>query len=306
MVKEFAPNVFFKMNFARLNFLGLLLCLVGTHGYAASNNIPKLIEIPAGIFIMGSDADERELAYHLDELAYHESITREQGWYEAELPRQFVESETFCITAMPITNNQYASFIAATQHRAPSVDRKTWTSYKLIHPFESTQRFTWNQHSVPQGREQHPVVLVSISDAENYAAWLTKQTGQYWRLPTEAEWEKAMRGTDGRVFPWGNEFDAHKLNSADAGSFDTTPVGQYISGISPFGMLDGAGQVYEWTSTAQGVGRSIVKGGSWDDKGCGVCRPAARHSRPNGLKHILIGFRLVRDISPDASHPRCQ
>jgi len=57
-------------------------------------------------------------------------------------------------------------------------------------------------------------------------------------------------------------------------------------------MLDAAGQVFEWTATSVGRGRFIVKGGSWDDKGCGICRPAARHSRPAGLKHILIGFRL--------------
>jgi formylglycine-generating enzyme required for sulfatase activity len=143
-------------------------------------------------------------------------------------------------------------------------------------------------------------------DAQSYAAWLTKQTGQHWRLPTETEWEMAMRGTDGNIFPWGNEFDANKLNSADAGMFDTVPAGQYVSGSSPFGVLDGAGQVYEWTSTAQGAGRSVVKGGSWDDRGCGVCRPAARHSRPNELKHIIVGFRLVRDIALDALHAHCQ
>jgi formylglycine-generating enzyme required for sulfatase activity len=60
-------------------------------------------------------------------------------------------------------------------------------------------------------------------------------------------------------------------------------------------MLDAAGQVFEWTATPAGRGRFVVKGGSWDDKGCGVCRPAARHGRPEGIRHILIGFRLVHD-----------
>lgn len=263
--------------------------------------------IPAGNFIAGSDATERELAYHLDELAYRKPITREQGWYERELPRLSVHSEAYCISTTPITNRQYSSFIAATRHRVPSVDRRTWASYKLIHAFRSTQRFAWKDRKPPQGREDHPVVLLGLDDAQSYAAWLSQQTGQQWRLPTEHEWEKAMRGIDGRYFPWGGEFDAHKLNSADAGPVDTTPAGQYISGSSPFGVLDGAGQVYEWTNTAQGSGRSIVKGGSWDDKGCGVCRPAARHSRPNELKHIIIGFRLIRNISSsDMRHPRCQ
>jgi formylglycine-generating enzyme required for sulfatase activity len=72
-------------------------------------------------------------------------------------------------------------------------------------------------------------------------------------------------------------------------------VGRFAAGASPYGVLDAAGQVFEWTATADGAERFVVKGGSWDDKGCGVCRPAARHSRPQSLKHILIGFRVVRE-----------
>jgi formylglycine-generating enzyme required for sulfatase activity len=72
-------------------------------------------------------------------------------------------------------------------------------------------------------------------------------------------------------------------------------VGTFPLGASPFGLLDAAGQVFEWTGTAKGKTRYLVKGGSWDDKGCGICRPAARHSRPAAIKHILIGFRLVRE-----------
>jgi hypothetical protein len=75
------------------------------------------------------------------------------------------------------------------------------------------------------------------------------------------------------------------------------PAGSCLLGKSPFGMLDAAGQVFEWTADRAGPGRVIVKGaGSWDDKGCGVCHPASRHTRPAGLKHILIGFRLVREV----------
>ncbi|MCK5276469.1 MAG: SUMF1/EgtB/PvdO family nonheme iron enzyme, partial [Alphaproteobacteria bacterium] len=91
-------------------------------------------------------------------------------------------------------------------------------------------------------------------------------------------------------------WDPARLNSHDLGPFDTVPAGRFRNSASPFGLLDAAGQVFEWTATPSGSdgGRFIVKGGSWDDKGCGVCRPAARHSRPATLKHILIGFRLVR------------
>ena len=75
------------------------------------------------------------------------------------------------------------------------------------------------------------------------------------------------------------------------------PVGAFPDGASVYGLLDAAGQVFEWTATPAGPGRFLVKGGSWDDKGCGVCRPAARHGRPASIKHILIGFRLVAETS---------
>ena len=133
---------------------------------------------------------------------------------------------------------------------------------------------------------------MSYQDAEAYATWLSETSGENWRLPTANEWEKAVRGTDGRIFPWGDEFDSSELNSHDAGPFDTVAVGAN-SKPGPFGLLDGAGQVFEWINTPE-ANRAWVKGGSWDDSGCGVCRPAARHSRAKTLRHILIGFRLVK------------
>jgi formylglycine-generating enzyme required for sulfatase activity len=286
---------------------GLALLLACCQGYAADLGlVPRLTAVPAGRFIAGSDAAEREYAYALDEIAYHAPVTREQEWYAGESPRQPIATGAYCITVTPVTNREYAAFIAATRHRSPQMDRDTWASYNLIHPFQSTLRFAWQKRAPPPGREDHPVVLVSVNDARGYAAWLSRQTGRHWRLPTEHEWEKAVRGTDGRYFPWGDGFASDYLNSADAGPFDTTAAGQYPSGISPFGVLDGAGQVYEWTATTQGAARHIVKGGSWDDKGCGVCRAAARHSRPAALKHILIGFRLVRDIVPNSEQAGCR
>ena len=234
----------------------------------------------------------------LDEAAYKHRVTRERGWYETRAthaPRRTRRRSRSRLT--PITNAEYAAVLYAQPgHRAPDVDRATWESYGLIHPYGRTRRHAWVGANPPVGREAHPVVLVSRGDAKVYAAWLSEQTGHGWRLPEEHEWEKAARGTDGRYFPWGNAFIAARLNSHDQGPFDTTPVGAYADGASPFGMLDAAGQVFEWTATLSGPGRATVKGGSWDDKGCGVCRPAARHGRPVDLKHILIGFRLVRNV----------
>ncbi len=282
-----------------IGWRGLLLPVALVSGWSSAVEIareipvPEVVSIAGGDFLMGSDRSEREAAYRLDEAAYGHRVTREQRWYENEPEPVSVALPRFSIARTPITNRQYRAFVDATGHRAPDVDESTWASYRLAHPFERTRRFVWVNREPPPGREDHPVVLVSRSDAEAYARWLSDATGRRWRLPVEGEWEKAARGIDGRWFPWGSEFRPERLNSHDRGPFDTVPVGAFADGASPFGMLDAAGQVFEWTSTDGDAGRAVVKGGSWDDRGCGVCRPAARHHRDLELKHILIGFRLV-------------
>jgi formylglycine-generating enzyme required for sulfatase activity len=262
---------------------------------AGEVSAPATVAVPAGPFVEGSSAAEREYAYRLDEAAYGHSRTREAGWYEGEAPRETAETGAFVIMTNLVTNADYARFVEATGHAVPDVDPATWATYRLAHPYEATRRFAWIDGVPPQGREDHPVVLVSHADALAYAAWLGEATGKTWRLPDAWQWEKAARGTDGRIFPWGDLWDPARLNSHDEGPFDTMPVGSFPQGASPYGLLDPAGQVYEWTATEAGHDRYVVKGGSWDDKGCGVCRPAAGHNRPAGLKHILIGFRLVTE-----------
>lgn len=293
-----------KLDTFRTMFVAVMVALAWP-GAASPATFPETVSIPAGAFIAGSDQGEREAAYRLDEAAYGHSITRKGRWYEDEVRRGPQTTGAYRITLTPITNRQYARFIAATGHPAPDVDRATWRGYGLIHPFGRTRKFAWAAGRPPLGREDHPVVLVSHDDARAYASWLTRRTGARWRLPTESEWEKAARGTDGRRFPWGDQFDPTRLNSHDRGPFETTAVGSFTTGASPYGALDAAGQVFEWTGTpwrkgrkAKAPARFTVKGGSWDDKGCGICRAAARHGRPRALKHILIGFRLVREASP--------
>jgi formylglycine-generating enzyme required for sulfatase activity len=271
----------------------LAICCVASVGFARAE--PITIEIAAGNYFIGSSAAQRDIAYNLDEAAYGHSITRDQKWYDNEPPLSKKTGHAFRITRSQITNRQYFEFVRQNRYPAPDVTSETWRGYGLIHPYTRTRRHAWQNGEPPTGREDHPVVLVSYKDASAYAAWLTKTTGQTWRLPTEHEWERAARGDDGRMFPWGDHFDAALLNSHDQGPFDTLPVGLFPNGHSPHGLVDAAGQVFEWTATAAGARRHIVKGGSWDDKGCGVCRPAARHSRPDHLKHILIGFRLIRE-----------
>lgn len=290
-----------RVNFPFMNPVCTMLIAMAltVTGACATEPWPELIAVPAGAYIAGSDESEREAAYRLDEAAYGHSVTRRQRWYAGERKRGTVETETYLISRTLIVNRQYAAFVDDTGHPAPDVDPETWQGYRLVHPYARTRPFAWTDGKPPQGRDDHPVVLVSHDDARAYAEWLSLKTGRHWRLPRETEWEKAARGVDGHRFPWGNDFDPERLNSHDAGPFSTTPVGTYPEGASPFGLLDGAGQVFEWTATPAGTGRYVVKGGSWDDKGCGVCRPAAKHSRPATLKHILIGFRLVVD-APDS------
>jgi formylglycine-generating enzyme required for sulfatase activity len=271
----------------------VLLCLLPFPLMAA-----EWVTIPAGPFLMGSSEAQIEKAYHISAQGYGHDGVRKAGWFEREKPQRKVDLPVFRIMKTPVTQAEYAAFVQATGHTAPFVDAKTWQGYALVHSYARVPSYLWHDGKVPQGLEQHPVVLVSYDDAQAYSAWLSKRMHRVLRLPTEEEWEKAMRGSDGRLFPWGDDYDPARLNNIDQGPFATTPVGHYAAGASPYGVLDGAGNVFEWTRTPWSDGRMTVKGGSWDDHG-GVCRPAARHGRSRTLKHILVGFRLVDEEVPD-------
>ncbi len=255
------------------------LLLIG--GFVAAD---ERITIPAGPFIMGSTPQERELGYRLDE-ARGSSTARSYRWFENET-RQTLDLPAYRIDRTPVTQEQYQRFAKATGHSPPAVDESTWNSYGLIHPFSTARRYNWIGSTPPAGLSSHPVVLVTAADADAYCRW----TGG--RLPDEAQWEKAARGTAGHIFPWGNSFDPRRLNSADDGPMSTEPVASRPGGLSPWGVADMAGQVFEWTRTPcpGDPSRRVVKGGSWDDYP-GVTRSAARHCRPATLKHVLIGFR---------------
>ncbi|MDX8391006.1 MAG: SUMF1/EgtB/PvdO family nonheme iron enzyme [Mariprofundaceae bacterium] len=254
------------------------------------------VTIPAGYFIAGSTRQQVEMAYRISAAGYGHDRVREYGWFDHETPQHRVYLPTYRIQKTPVTQQAYAEFVKQSHHPPPFVDAGTWASYRLLHPYSRAQSYNWKDGMPSPDKTMHPVVLVSVEDAETYAAWLAHKTGRKIRLPTANEWEKAMRGTDGRLYPWGNEYDAARLNNADKGPFATMPVGSFSEGVSVYGVLDGAGQVYEWTASRQNKARRIVKGGSWDDFG-GICRSAASHSRPSNLKHILIGFRLLEEIS---------
>jgi formylglycine-generating enzyme required for sulfatase activity len=140
--------------------------------------------------------------------------------------------EAFQIARAPITNAQYHFFVEATGHRPPG---------------------HWEDGRPPRGLESHPVVAVTWYDALAYCRWLAGVTGKSITLPSEAQWEKAARGPqDRREYPWGDEWDETKCNAYELGLGETTPVGIFPDGASPYGCLDMVGNVWEWIRSLWG------------------------------------------------------
>jgi toxoflavin biosynthesis protein ToxD len=253
---------------------------------------PQMLSIPEGRFIAGSTPEERAAAYD-DYLATSGHDTaRENKWFEGEEERHQLGLPRFRIDLMPVTQAEYAEYVNAKLAPAPSIDEKAWAEQGFLQDYATVQRFIWKDGGPPIGREDHPVVLVTYAEAQAYCKWRGELTGEPRRLPTADEYEKATRGEGGVAYPWGNVYEADKLNSAVKGPGDTTPVGQYTAGASPYGALDMAGNVFQWTSTPFREGHMTVKGSAWEDYG-GVGRGASRHGRPVGARHVIVGFRCA-------------
>lgn len=253
-----------------------------------------VVSIPAGAFWMGSDRAERDYGYRIGSRA-----ARAGRWFDSwERPRRRVVLPAYFIDKNLATQAAYRRFVRASGHRAPFISAVDYQRQGyLVHPYASVRRYLWTEDEQgrpthPEGLGRHPVVLVSRSDAEAYCAWRGGKSAGRYRLPTEAEWEKAARGADARYFPWGSAFDPGRLNHAYAAG-GTTPAGAYPQGRSPYGVLDMAGNVFEWTSTPFSPSTATMKGGgSWDDQP-GITRAAARHGRDPKARHLLFGFRCV-------------
>jgi formylglycine-generating enzyme required for sulfatase activity len=143
-----------------------------------------------------------------------------------------------------------------------------------------------------------------------YCNWLAEVTGKPYCLPSEAEWEKAARGTDGRIYPWGNRWDASRCNCQETSPNQTTPVGAYPDGASPYGLLDMAGNVWEWTRSlfwdylydpADGredlrtAGSRVLRGSAYIDNARRVCCASRLRLDPDD-RHGHWGVRVV--VSP--------
>ena len=224
-----------------------------------------MILIPSGIFLKGTPIDQaRKLSA---EHGYHES------WITCESPEQEINLPAFRIDKYPVTNEQYERFCVETGHKPPS---------------------HWSGTKPPEAILRHPVSHVSHFDASAYAEWAGK------RLPVEAEWEKAARGTDGRLFPWGNNFksDACCWNRTGEDGLTTDPVDAHPLGASPYGIMDMAGNLFEWCSDGPG-GRScaFIKGGGWITTEILDLRSAARgNSGATNNASTFYGFRCVKEV----------
>ena len=169
---------------------------------------------------------------------------------------------------------------------------------------EVVQKYQWEEQ---KKRPDHPVVFVSWYDALAYTKWLSAVTGRQWKLPSEAEWEKAARGTEGKIYPWGDEWDARKANTAEQGPKETTPVGMYPQGASIYGVMDMAGNVWEWTNTVykeypydaedgredeNSTNDRVLRDGSWSGD-ARYARAAGRYNRRPDYSSNYRGFRLA-------------
>jgi formylglycine-generating enzyme required for sulfatase activity len=195
----------------------------------------------------------------------------------------------FWIDIDPVTNAQFKDFILADGYDSQtywSEEEWAWKQDTQINRPKYWTDAKWNQ-------ADYPVVGVSYYEAEAYANWAGK------RLPTEQEWEKAARGTDGRMYPWGEEFDPNKCACSVKGKRErTTPIGTFPEGQSPSGCQDMAGNVWEWCASwhDQKKDRRVLRGGSWGSLNPEYFRCAYRGSDYLPWNRSLsIGFRCAQD-----------
>ena len=231
----------------------------------------ELCLVPAGEFVMGSPEGTGD---------------------DDEHPQHRVYLDSYYIGRTPVTQQQYARFVKETRRNAPYVELDWAQPYNC---------WDWARRTYPQGKAQHPVVLISRDDVLAFCHWAGL------RLPTEAEWEKAARGTQGCEYPWGNRWEENRCNSYESGKGGTTPVGAYSpAGDSASGCADMAGNVSECTSSLYDPypyqasdgredpaarGARVVRGGSWYHSQASV-RCANREPEDlGGDYNIRLGFR---------------
>lgn len=193
-------------------FICCLILVTLLSACSRKKNIKDMVYIPSGEFIMGSDSSDME------DFA-REFGVRKGKFFEDAKPAKKIFLEAFYIDKFEVTNREYKAFIDATGYAAPP---------------------TWVRRGYPAGKGDHPVSNVTWFDAHAYCKWAGK------RLPTEREWEKAARGPDGNLYPWGNKYSNTKANLSKVEI--TAPVGSYKGDRSYYGVYDMGGNVTEWVN----------------------------------------------------------
>ncbi len=259
--------------------------------------------IPAGPFLMGSSNAQ------LDGLAQQAEIARQwqaHGRFQREQPQHTVTLAQYEIGKYPVTVAEYRHFVAAGGYQ----QQQHWTEagWDWRKSANRIQPLFWGE-AIWCGDGCLPVIGVSWYEAVAYCRWLSEETSQTYRLPTEAEWEKAARGSDGRLYPWGNEFDAAKCNGRATNLDHTLPIGQHSpTGDSPYGCAEMAGNSSDWTlskfkpypydggdgrNNPSGTTERVIRGGSWFKPSLRA-RTSARGMNDPFFADNDVGFRLVR------------
>jgi formylglycine-generating enzyme required for sulfatase activity len=208
--------------------------------------------------------------------------------------------ERFMIAKYPVTVRQFRTFMLA----GDGYQDARWWDY-------SDQARRWREaHNQPQkaewgGPPDHPRVNVTWFEAVAFCRWLSEQVDYQVRLPTEQEWQRAAQGDDGRAYPWGEQAPTDWLANFDDNVRKTTPVGSYPKGASPYGVLDAAGNVWEWCSTDYQTGNydigldaeeRVLRGGSWESANPNFMRVASRGKNKPSNTNNRDGFRIARSI----------
>jgi len=240
---------------------------------------------------------------------------------EDERPVHRVHVDDVLIGVQPVTNAEYARFVRDTGHRAPAVYELplvvTAGGAERERVFRETGvPYAWTDFAPPQDHADHPVTLVRYEDAAAYCTWLSSVTGRSFRLPTEAEWEKAARGgMESKQYPWGDRLDPARANylqePGQKRSHGTSPCRQFPA--NGYGLFDMAGNVWEWVQDwydpgyyssspeqnpagpAGGTLR-IVRGGGWLVSDPRLLSCSHRHRVPPDTYSYSIGFRVVCQV----------
>jgi formylglycine-generating enzyme required for sulfatase activity len=262
-----------------------------------------MVHVPDGPFVMGISDEQVEGLAEQDSLA---RTWREKGYFGRERPQHTITLPGYRLGRYPVTVGLYRFFLEEGGYQ----QRRYWTDAGWDwRTALGRQEPDWWSDKQWAGTGDLPVVGVSWYEAYAYCRWLGEATGHAYRLPTEAEWEKAARGADRRLYPWGDEFDPLRCNARPSGLNRTTPVGLYSpGGDSPFGCTDMAGTVSEWTSSRYmaypydatdgreapaGTTERVTRGGSWHSPQLRV-RTVARGMNDPFFTDKDLGFRCAR------------